>query len=364
MITLAERRRVERFAAVVDNPDDLDSAEFSALQTLTRTLQRVPINGDIDPEFRAKLRTRVIAMSSVRLPTQRDATETTTKRPAEPPRHGRLHRRLVVLGGVSACVLSVSAVGAASMNSVAGDPLYGLKKATESAQVAVAGNDTDRGRRYLTHARTRLGEVPRVRGDERALLETLTAMDQATRQGTRLLTGVAANEQDRAPLDSLDKFAADQRATLGKLLPTLPAGKSRDRAAESLLLIEQLRARSIALRATVACPAAAAPADNLGPQPVSCGAGDVPATGSGTGLGGSATGSALPGAGTELQSPAAPSPAAGTAGPVGGIVKDVLGGSTSPAPAPAPAPSPAPVVLPLPLPLPSIIPALPLLPGS
>jgi len=373
VITLAERRRVGRFADLIDGADDAQAGELAPLLTLGRTMQRVPVSDDIDPAFRAKLRARVVAMAAVRLPVQRETSEpTTAPAPTRVPRSRRA-QRLVVGGGLMACVLSLAGVCVASMDAVVGDPLYGIKRATESTQLKLAGSDTDRGRRYLTLARTRLGEARQVRGDQNAMVDTLAAMDLATRQGTRLLTAVAASEQDRAPLDSLDEFVVVQRTGLGSLISSVAPGPARERAVESLVLVEQLKVRSVALRITMVCPAAAAPADDLGPRPVDCAAASSAAPSTGPlppGLNG------LPGptpgdlGGTALPpiTPAPPGGEGSAAPPVGsdatGAVSDIveellgsLGGNpTSAPPARGTAPPPS-------LPLPSITPTLPPLPG-
>lgn len=382
MITLAERRAVRRFADLVDSPDidtiDVDTAgELAPLLLVARDLQRVPVNGDIDPKFRTKLRARVVAMSAVRLPAQRQTSEPKAPPgPAEAPRWRSGRRRVIVAGGAMACVLSLAGVGVASSQAHVGDPLYGIKRAMESGQLKLAGSDSAKGRRYLTLARTRLGEARQVRGDQSAVVETLAAMDLATRNGSRLLTGVAANEQDRAPLDSIDEFAAAQRTGLASLISGMSAGPGRERAVESLVLVERLHARSVALRATLVCPVAAAPADDLGPRPADCGSGATPGAGPlGPGLNGlpgpapSGVGAtALPGgaagsggAGAGATAPSVPPAGSGATGAVSGILDDLLsglGGNTG-ATSPTPAPSPLGLPLPLPLPLPSIIPTLP-----
>jgi len=377
IVTPLDRRRADRFAALLDDTGDASGpAQLTALLEVTRTLQRVPINGDIDPEFRDRLRGRLLAVATVR-PAEPSTDHTADlparhRAPGHAPRPGGQPRRLVVLGGIVASLLTTCGVVAASTGAAPGSPLYGVKQATESAQLALAGSGVPKGRLYLGFARTRISEAQQVRGDSTRLISTLGAMDSATRHGAQVLTGAAITSQDQAPLDALDTFLGSQRADLAALLPGLTDPRAHARAVQSMALLDRLRARATALRATLPCavPSRAA-SDDLGPLPAACGAthsrpgegtspGGRPATGPGTAGGPSASGETsppktqdrprrprIPGTG------ATPSPGTGSQGQpadVGSVVTGVLGqvlGTIGVSPPPLPPP---------PLPLPPLLP--------
>lgn len=340
--TLLDRRRAERFAAILDGSPDRSGPElFTDLLEITSSLQRVPINGDIDPVFRDRLRSRLLAVAAVQpVPAQRAPSQHRSSRPAAgqapaPTSHrarsrGPLPRRVVVLAGIVVSMLTTAGVVAASTTAAPGSPLYGVKQAAESAQLALAGGDVAKGRLYLGFARTRADEAQRVHSDPARLIATLDAMDSATRRGSRLLTTAAITDQDRAPLDAVDRFLKAQRADVVALLPGLTDPQARARALQSVGLLDRLQIRATALRSTLPCPAPDLTAsDDLGPQPGACGATNSSRGGAGpsaspqTSPGASGGASATPGV---LPSPRAaglpvvPSLPGTTVPPPGGVV--------------------------------------------
>ncbi len=61
--------------------------------------------------------------------------------------------------------MAVSGISAASENASPGDALYGVKRSTERAQLAMAGSDVTRGQLSLDFAQTRLTEAAAMPGD-------------------------------------------------------------------------------------------------------------------------------------------------------------------------------------------------------
>ncbi|MEP6696267.1 MAG: DUF5667 domain-containing protein [Pseudonocardiales bacterium] len=355
------RRRAERFAAQLDVSADTSgtgdtggSGGTATLLGVANALRQVPVNGDIDPVFRDRLRGRLLAVAAVSPSTKSTAD---SPRPAANTRPRRSPRG-AGLAGIVLSILATCGVVVASASAVPGSPLYGIKHATESAQLAVAGSDTLRGKLYLGFARTRMAEAKQVRTDQPRLISTLDAMDAATQHGARLLTAAAMADQDRSPLDAIDAFVGRQRAAMTALLPGLSDAASHARAARSLALLDRLQARSGALRASLACPAPQfSAADDLGPVPGACvasgsrpGSGGTAGSGGTTaaspGAGGSLGGSAAPGVPTvpgAAVPPANPLPTDSPAStPVGSAVEGVLGqvlGTLGVSPAPLPVPS-------------------------
>jgi hypothetical protein len=372
------RSRAERFADLLDgasahrSDDDLGDLVDTA-RALSST--RMPADATIDPVFRDRLRTRLVSVLEVQ--------GVARTAPAPAPSRFRLPRRVVIAGPALAGVLALSGIGAASTGAVPGDTLYGVKRSTESAQLSLASSDANKGRLFLEFARNRMTEATAVRGDAVAVDRTLDDMDSASRNGTRLLGSAAVGGQDRAPLDILDGFVLAQRAELSALLPVL-VPDARDRALDSLVLLEQIGARSLELRGSMLCTAGYAEeggTDDLGPLPQRCAAlraGSTPGvnglpgpTASGTGLpsgavpsgtptlpglGGSApTGTGFPTPGfSGPGSPGSPGYQEGESGPggllgtvtgtVGGVVGGLLGpliGGDAPADDPGPSPTPS-----------------------
>lgn len=348
------------------------------------------------PEFRAALRTRLVAVATVQAATTAGAAAA-----AEPvnARHAavswraasrapRRSRGPLVAAGAMGCVVAVSGVAVAGSQSLPGEPFYGVKTAAESVQLRLAGDDVDTGTQHLELAATRLREIraltlgrdaalpigsvgggrplalaaPVLAGDlDGEVHDTLARMDASTREGTELLTGAFRETRATEPLRTLSRFAERQSAGLAELLPSLPAG-SQERARASLALVSGVAEQAGALLATGACtaacdPSAAAPqlpgaprSSTSGPTAQECGCPSPspapPAAPGGTPL-------PVPPPGTDPVAPQAPGPDTGPDGPA----------PTTPSPSPSPTagtvplPVPAPEPLPLsPLPVPTVDP--------
>jgi Domain of unknown function (DUF5667) len=164
----------------------------------------------------------------------------------------------------------------ASENAMPGDPLYGVKRSTERAQLALASSDVGRGALYLGFAQTRLAEA-RLLGDD--LEQVLDDMDRDASQGVRLLTTAATGRHDRAALDLIDEFAAEQRTALQALAGEVGTADAA-RVASSLQLLDAIETRTEALREDLdECGGAPATSlDALGPVPRDCVALPPPST--------------------------------------------------------------------------------------
>jgi len=182
----------------------------------------------------------------------------------------RIRARGAIVIGVAAGAMAVSGISAASENASPGDALYGVKRSTERAQLAMAGSDDTRGQLSLDFARTRLTEATAMRGDDPAFGGVLNDMDADTKKGVRLLTGSAVNRSQPTPLTTVDGFVTRQRRTIGPVLEKLsPANK--ERALESVALLDDVHQRTTTLRAGLACPTRVrVGADALGPKLRNC----------------------------------------------------------------------------------------------
>jgi hypothetical protein len=286
------RRRAERFARLLDeangvgrhhvrSPVDDDLARLLAVGRRARDLQT---EVEVDPDFRAGLRAMLLATA------EREgigATASPGSLSDETPRrssatgsgHGLFHPALggqrarargAILVGVAAGAIAVSGMSAASENAVPGDALYGMKRSTERAQLALASSDLSRGQLFLDFAQTRLAEAKAVREDSVGLASVLNDMDADTTAGAKLLTTSAAERRDEAALDAIGRFLNSQRQQVSELLDGAGPAE-RDRTVESLTLLDSIKKRADGLRVSMHCGAApAARADDLGPLPQAC----------------------------------------------------------------------------------------------
>ncbi|MFI2710100.1 DUF5667 domain-containing protein [Micromonospora sp. NPDC018662] len=274
-------RRAERFAQLLDEANggrrhhvrSRADGELTALVEVGRRLTVERPTVEVDAEFRTGLRAMLVATA------EREGVTATTGAGAAtgglgallPAITGRRARaRGAILVGVAAGAIALSGISAASENALPGDALYGMKRSTERAQLALASSDISRGQLFLDFARTRLDEAATVRDDRLGFSAVLDDMDADTRQGVRLLTTVAAQRSDPTALDAVDTFLAGQRRVVSGLLAR-PDHADRDRTHRSLALLDAARRRTDALRETIACglPAPTA-SDTLGPAPTTC----------------------------------------------------------------------------------------------
>ncbi|MEU8255972.1 DUF5667 domain-containing protein [Micromonospora inaquosa] len=282
--TIFSRRRAERFAQLLDEANGarrhhVRSRVDGQLAPLVAVGQRLSVDPpavEVDQDFRTGLRAMLLATAEREglgsTPAVASEPTATTARgrllPAVTARRARA--RGAILVGIAAGAIAVSGISAASENAVPGDALYGMKRSTERAQLALASSDISRGQLFLDFARTRLGEAAKLRGDRIGYSAVLDDMDADTRQGVRLLTSAAVQRAESGSLDTLNTFVSSQRRAVRGLLDG-STRVDRDRTHRSLLLLDSIRERSDELRAAITCglPAPTA-SDALGPAPSAC----------------------------------------------------------------------------------------------
>lgn len=282
---LFSRRRAERFAQLLDEANggrrhhvrSRADDQLAALVAVGQRLSAAPPPVEVDPEFRTGLRAMLLATaeregigSPAAAAPEPAVADTGRSRllPAATARRARA--RGAILVGIAAGAVALSGISAASENAVPGDALYGMKRSTERAQLALTSSDISRGQLFLDFARTRLAEAAALRGDRDGYSAVLDDMDADTRQGVRLLTTAAVQRSDPAALDAVNSFLTGQRRAVGGLLDD-GTRADRERTRRSLALLDAVRKRSDALRAAIACglPAPAG-SDTLGPAPATC----------------------------------------------------------------------------------------------
>ncbi|GIF24284.1 hypothetical protein BJ973_007764 [Actinoplanes tereljensis] len=288
-----DRRSAERFAELLDEstggrrhhshgPADERLAELVAIgSSLTAAKPGI----QVDPEFRVGLRAMLVATAERdgigRTANTAESDNGPVAASAAPGRTGlratilgqggrRIRARGAIVIGVAAGALAVSGISAASENASPGDALYGVKRSTERAQLAMAGSDVTRGQLSLDFARTRLAEAVAMPGNAAGFAGVLDDMDADTRKGVRLLDTAAVAHRDVKPLATVDTFVQQQRQTMLPALDKLsPANK--ERAAQSLSLLDAVGKRGDELRTGLNCPQVlSAGSDLLGPKLKDC----------------------------------------------------------------------------------------------
>ncbi|GIG17749.1 hypothetical protein Cme02nite_60810 [Catellatospora methionotrophica] len=277
-ISLFDRGRAERFAQLVDEANGgrrhhtrsrLDS-QLAELVTVGQQLRTVALPGVPEANFKRDLRAQLIATAErdgIGVTARTDVEDQRAAAPWTARKPGRARARGAIVIGIAAGTLALSGVSVASGEAIPGDALYGVKRQTEKAQLALAGSDLSRGRLYLEFARTRLSEAHAVRTDATGFGSALTDMDADTTQGIRMLITSAMARRDTSALDAVDRFVADQRMLVGQLLD---GSTDREKVTGSLSLLDRIEKRSAAARTALACGAGSKESDRLGSVPGSC----------------------------------------------------------------------------------------------
>jgi hypothetical protein len=293
-----------RFEDPVRSRDPRVRAVVGALATLPSPEPR--------PEFRAELRAQLVAIAPrivadsaptaeapmVDIVTGAQPARTSRARTGA-PKHadGALARlRGISLGrplAIAASVITVFALlfgGAVWMSQKAlpGDTLYGLKRASESWELATAGSDTAKARDLLDFARTRADEVQGLlsRASASALgsgaqagsvdqhtaeliTATLSSADSDVRSASSLLGKQAVASRSTSPLSIMTDWAPGQLQRLRDIAAAMPDGSLRARAQSSAQVVAAAVHRAQALAPDVArgC-ASTSVTDALGPLPM------------------------------------------------------------------------------------------------
>jgi hypothetical protein len=285
-----DRRSAERFAELLDEtsggrhhnrgPADEQLAELVAIG---HSLSAAKPGVRVDPEFRVGLRAMLVATA------ERDGIGRTAGTVEPEPIAGhavatgtgararflgrggrRIRARGAIVIGVAAGAMAVSGISAASENASPGDALYGVKRSTERAQLAMAGSDVTRGQLSLDFARTRLAEAAAMPGGDSGFGGVLDDMDADTRKGVKLLTTAAVARKDVKPLSTVNGFADTQRRTITSVLDKLTA-TNRGRALASVGLLDDVQQRAGDLRDGLNCSTVSSNgSDALGPKLRDC----------------------------------------------------------------------------------------------
>ncbi|WP_460498493.1 DUF5667 domain-containing protein, partial [Glycomyces tarimensis] len=137
------------------------------------------------------------------------------------PRRPRGGRRIAIVSALLTGTVAISGVSAASGDALPGETLYNVKRSTERAQLALAGNDLGRAQLHLEFAANRIAEAAELADDDGAAAGALTEAATELRTGTALLGELAVENDDTVPLDYIDLFAGEHRWALEELVESL-----------------------------------------------------------------------------------------------------------------------------------------------
>ena len=262
------------------SPDPAVRELVTALATLPSPAPR--------PHFRAELRAQLVAVTPRLVAEGREEAATASQRRSA--ERSRPHLRIAAAVRIAVATLAVCAVllgGAVwlSRSALPGDALYGLKRASENAQLALTADSQQRAEDLLSFAKTRADEVsellsqasatasgPQAGGisaDKAALIRsTLGSADDDVRQASQLLGGQAVRSRSGGPLDVLLRWAPGQQDRLTDIAGRIPAGGLQQAAQNSATLVAAAAARARALQADLSCSClGGAGSDTLGPRP-------------------------------------------------------------------------------------------------
>lgn len=257
MMPTPGNRRADQFAALLDSSARSADPELAPYMALAGALRAVPAPAGPSPEFRDALRQRLVAVATVQGVGQPHAGAVTRLRQAGIT--WNFQRRVAIVAGAAAAATAIAGVGIGASRSLPGDAFYGIKRATENVQLALATGQEAKGKRHLEFARTRLDEVEALVGQSSALTDfmpggvsaighlsdtaktstivaTLRDMDAETRSGAQDLLAAAASSGSAEPLRALDSFTRTQYGDLRDVVPALPTD-AQPRAERSLALL-------------------------------------------------------------------------------------------------------------------------------
>jgi hypothetical protein len=157
--------------------------------------------------------------------------------------------RLARIAAVTCLVVGVTGgVAAASQTALPGDPLYGVKRGIERAQVTMAGSQASEGQRLVDQASTRLDEItdlalnrPEDPATTRLIEQTLADFStQATDGADALITSYksTSEESNISELREFSDVSARELDDLSTLVPT-PARDEVLDAAQLLSALDQ-----------------------------------------------------------------------------------------------------------------------------
>src|SRR3954452_8522667 len=136
------KRRAEELADLLERGARTDDPGLAPLLALSSALTSAAPGAAPSSEFRTALRQRLVAVATVQGVGE---SATVATRVRESAGAWRVQRRVVALAGGAAAITDVGGVGVGASRALPGDAFYGVKRASEGVQLAVAQGDEAKG---------------------------------------------------------------------------------------------------------------------------------------------------------------------------------------------------------------------------
>lgn len=240
------RRQIEELDALLEGrlaPEDA-SADTRRLATMaTSVLEHQPLPAvELAADRKAAMRQQLLAdIAELPAPALERAREALVPR----FRRAATQARVAVASTMAASMVGTTGVAVAAQEALPGDALYGIKKATESLRLSLAGDPVANGRLELRFAQERLDEVVVGSQDQRVasaddLIGALAEMDERSLTGAELLIQVAERDGRDDLLREVADFTERQAEGLALAYDRLPTAV-KPHAEDSLSVLRRIR---------------------------------------------------------------------------------------------------------------------------
>lgn len=235
-----ERADGDRFADLVDGAADPDDDEFTKELAVVGGLRDLGASGAPDAETRQRIREEIAGrLAEAEAPSKR--------------------RGRAVANLAAAAVALVVALGGLTLllskDALPGDPLYGIKRAGESATLGLTFDDQEKAKKHLEFATNRVGELDeltRQGADTGAYFTGLTDFETDLRAGVTQMTALVTDQGGQARLTELRSWARQQSDRLGVQVGHAPA-EARDKFTAARDLLGKVQARTTDLGSRLVC---------------------------------------------------------------------------------------------------------------
>jgi hypothetical protein len=240
------RQQIEELDALLEGrlaPEDASASTARLLSVATAVLERDPLpTVELGADRKAAMRQQLLAdIAALPVP----VAERTREALAPRMRRAATQARVAVASTMAASMVGATGVAVAAQEALPGDALYGVKKATESLRLSLAGDHVSVGRLELRFAEERLEEVIAGSQDQRVassddLIAALGEMDERSLSGAEALVRVAERDVRPELLEEVAAFTDRQASALAASYADLPADV-RPHAEDSLSVLRRIR---------------------------------------------------------------------------------------------------------------------------
>jgi hypothetical protein len=240
------RQQIEELDALLEGrlaSADASPASRRLVSVATAVIEHDPLPAvELGAERKAALRTQLLAdIAALPAPVTERAREALAPR----MRRAANQARVAVASTMAASMVGTTGVAVAAQEALPGDALYGVKKATESLRLSLAGDHAASGRLELRFAEERLEEVIEGSQDQRVpsaedLIGALAEMDGRSLSGAETLVLVAERDDRPELLEEVAAFTDRQASALAAAYDSFPVAV-KPHAEDSLSVLRRIR---------------------------------------------------------------------------------------------------------------------------